>query len=280
MIRNIVIIIFLLFVTSCNSILKVENRVKFAQELVKESDFNKENIKTDDFYLFSYQRITNISNKTLNVYIEGDGFAWRNRYTLSRNPTPINPIALRMALEDKSDNVVYLARPCQFSDYKVDLKCNNEEFWSRARFSNEVVNSTSQAIDVLKKKYNAKEINLFGFSGGGAIAILVAAKRNDVKSIKTIAANLDHVELMKIHSATPLSKSLNPIDFAKEVANINQTHLAGELDKIIPTHIIQSFVDLVNKESKGLNKAHIKTIKEANHEYKRWPQVWSEFINK
>lgn len=272
--------IFLLFLTSCNSIFLVKNRLKYANDLVKNSDFKSQILATDYFSLFSFQKIQNPKNKILNVYFEGDGFAWKTKYQLSKNPTPLDPIALKMALQDNSENVLYLARPCQFIDLNFDLNCRNQEFWSRARFSLQVIDSENQAVEKIKEQYGFKKVNLFGFSGGGAVAILVAVKRKDVESVKTIAANLDHEKLSKIHNATPLSQSLNPIDFAKATANITQLHLAGGQDETVPYPIIESFVNEVNNYSFFSKKAQFQIIKKANHEYEKWPQIWSEIINR
>ncbi len=275
------LIITFFFTASCHSILVVENRIKYADNLVKDSGFVKKNIKTDNFYLSSYQKISNLKNKTLNIYIEGDGFSWKSRYELSRNPTPINPVALKLALKDQADNIIYLARPCQFSDFKIDINCSNEEFWSRARFSNKVIQSTNQAIEDIKQKYGFKTINLFGFSGGGAVAVLVASRRDDVGSIKTVAANLDHDNLTKIHKTTPLNQSLNPINFANKLYKIDQIHIAGFQDKTVPHLIIESFVNKVNNYVKDSNKvACIKIITKADHEYEDWPKVWANIVNK
>ena len=50
----------------------------------------------------------------VHVYIEGDGYAWATTTDPSDDPTPINPLALRLAAVDDAPNVLYLARPCQF----------------------------------------------------------------------------------------------------------------------------------------------------------------------
>jgi hypothetical protein len=257
----------------------VKNRIKYAQDLVDHTKFVAKNIKTDSFHLFSYQKITDKSDKVLNVYIEGDGLAWRSRYRLSHNPTPTNPISLKMALKDNASNILYLARPCQYIDFDISKKCTNQEYWSKARISKEVILSMSEAINKLKEEYGCEKINLFGFSGGGAIAVLIASVRKDVLSIKTVAANLDHESLSKAHKTTPLNQSLNPIDFAKDVSQIDQLHLAGVQDRTVLYQVIESFVLKVNKYSNIGARACLKIIKEADHEYNKWPEIWSKIVN-
>ena len=56
------------------------------------------------FTLATYHRL-NQSN-FVRVYIEGDGKAWENKYTLSLDPTPAHPVALELAIRDSADSVV------------------------------------------------------------------------------------------------------------------------------------------------------------------------------
>ena len=51
----------------------------------------------------------------VNIYIEGDGRAWLNKNRPSLDPTPKNSLALKLAEIDPAPNVIYLARPCQYS---------------------------------------------------------------------------------------------------------------------------------------------------------------------
>ena len=54
-----------------------------------------------------------------------------------------------------------------------------------------VVRVSKQAIDTLKQQFQSEEIVLVGYSGGGAIAALVAARRADVADLISVAGNLD-----------------------------------------------------------------------------------------
>ena len=270
--KKITLLLLFLAILSCNNMIWIKNRIKYADNLVKNTQFIPKNIETSHFYLFSYQKFNNLQNKVLNIYIEGDGLAWRSRNRLSKNPTPTNPVALKMALADNADNIIYIARPCQYIDFKNDKNCQNRQYWSQARFSKEVVKSINDAIDKIKKNHDFKKVNLYGFSGGGGLAVLVASLRDDVVSIKTIAANLNHKKIGEIHQATPLSLSLDPVDFISDIAHIKQLHIAGGSDKIVLDYVIRDFVDQVNNYSKS-NKAQFKLIKEADHEYKKWPEI-------
>jgi len=251
--------IITIFVSGCGKY-DLENRINLANSIAKKGNLQKIDIDTDDFRLRGY--LKNIANsEILKVYIEGDGFAWINRYTISPNPTPINPQALRFASWDKSDTVLYLARPCQ---YNITKNCTNK-YWTDDRFSSIVIDNINQAITKIKKITNSKKIELIGFSGGGAIATIVASKRDDVIKIITIAGNLNHKLLSEYHHISYMKGSLNPVDIASKISNIPQIHYVGAKDKIIPIIIANSFL----KASSNKKSIKINIIKDASH-HKGW----------
>jgi hypothetical protein len=45
-------------------------------------------------------------------YQSGDGLAWLSSDVPSSDPTPLDPLALRLALAKPARNAAYLARPC------------------------------------------------------------------------------------------------------------------------------------------------------------------------
>lgn len=182
------------------------------------------------------------SNETLTVFIEGDGLAWISRSKPSLDPTPINPISLKLALQfPPRYSVVYLARPCQ---YLIDKNPScTQKYWTSHRFSAEVIQSQSLALDKLKALTGSSELRLIGYSGGGAVASLLAAQRNDVIELITIAGNLDHQAWTTYHGLSPLMGSLNPVDFKKQIAHIPQQHFIGENDQVIPAHVVKRFIE-------------------------------------
>ena len=95
----------------------VPKRLAVADGMALKNMMQRSLVETDGFSIMSYQRITNPA-KQVNVYIEGDGFAWAAPGRLSVNPTPKNPVALKLASLYKSENMIYLARPCQYVDLK------------------------------------------------------------------------------------------------------------------------------------------------------------------
>ncbi|OGQ96339.1 MAG: hypothetical protein A2521_10860 [Deltaproteobacteria bacterium RIFOXYD12_FULL_57_12] len=177
------------------------------------------------------------AGQVLRVYIEGDGRAWISRSRLSSDPTPTNPLALELMAVDNTPDKAYLARPCQY----LQTGACNDSYWSGHRFSQEVVDSMNEALNQLKDAGNYRHLELVGYSGGGTMAALLAARRDDVRFLRTIAGNLDHVWLNKHHKVSPLTGSLNPPDFADRLSRIPQRHFVGENDRIVPLAVYRSY---------------------------------------
>jgi dienelactone hydrolase len=175
----------------------------------------------------------------LTIYIEGDGLAWLNSSTPSDDPTPMDPLALKLALRDDAPSA-YLARPCQYAADDRKKSCA-QKYWTHSRFSEEVIQSGNQAIDQIKHKFAAKKLVLVGYSGGGAVAALIAARRLDVARLITIAGNIDHLAWTRKYHLSPLSGSLNPADEWIYLQHIPQTHFIGGKDEVIGGYVARSY---------------------------------------
>jgi hypothetical protein len=242
-----------------------------ADRIAEDANFGKACLETKDFTLTAYYRFTKLG-EPFNIYIEGDGNAWQNRVHLSDDPTPKNLLVLKLAIIDPSPNVAYLARPGQYP-----LSCStlnpDSSYWSDKRFSEEVITSVNEAINQLAYLANSGKINLIGYSGGGAIAVLTAARRKDVVSLRTIAGNLDSDAISKYHNVSVLSGSLNPIDVAQEIKNLPQRHFIGSNDKVVPVFVTKSFVGRMGDK----DYKRITIVKGATHT-KGWLENWKELL--
>lgn len=247
----------LFFLSSCTSKYSFENRLQTAKTIKINNSFDEKVYSSKKFDFNVFYKIEN-SKKPLKIYIEGDGLAWINRYKISSNPTPINPIAFKLAALDKYENILYLPRVCQYNSKRNCSKI----YWTDKRFSKEIIENTNEVITQLKKDFNIKELELIGFSGGAAISVLLASKRDDIKSITTIAGNLNHKLLHKMHNIPSMNESLNPIDFTYKVENIKQTHYIGLDDEVVYKEVIGSFVNSFKDKSKieliEVNATHTK----------------------
>lgn len=179
-------------------------------------------------------------NGPLVVYIEGDGYAWATRTAPSRDPTPRDPVALRLAVRDGSARVLYLARPCQYVGGVNAPGCQTS-YWTTQRFAPDLIDAMDQALDAAKSDSGASRLVLVGYSGGAATALLLAARRMDVAGLITVAGVLDHQAWTDLHGVTPLSGSLNPIDVVDAVIHLPQLHIAGSDDRVVPPALVSSF---------------------------------------
>ncbi len=176
------------------------------------------------------------------VYIESDGAPWRFSDQPPADPTPLRPLVLNMAIADAAPVVAYLGRPCQYlSD--TDLQKCDPELWMRGRYSNEAVTAMSLAVDQIKRTTGATHVSLVGYSGGGAMAALIAARRSDVACLVTIAAPLDTNAWTDALHVSQLDLSLNPADVADKLQNVRQTHFRGMRDKVVPPATAARFLD-------------------------------------
>ena len=247
------------------------DRQSSADDIAGRAGFTKEYVKAGDFTLMTYQRFNKLSDK-ISIYIEGDGRAWETKHRLSDDPTPSNPVALRLAAVDPADNVAYIARPGQYSPSRFP-ECDSK-YWSGRRFAPEVVGSMDKVVDILKEKSGAKYLELVGYSGGGAIAVLVAARRRDVVAFRTVAGNLDPRAFCKYHHVSQLDGSMNPLDVARKVAHIPQRHFVGSRDKIVPRAIAESFTKM-----EGNNNYERITVVDGVSHNGGWQKRWRELLS-
>jgi len=231
-----------------------------ANKIAHQNNWSQSTLSTGEtFDLVAFTPKSLTQSDILTIYIEGDGYAWINRSRISTNPTPHNPTGLKLAMTDK--NAVYIARPCQYIDINSEPHCESK-YWGTHRFAPEVILSTSMAIDILKSHYAASKIRLIGYSGGGAVAALVAARRKDVIQLNTFAGNLDIDAWTDHHNISPLKGSLNPADYWQNLVDIPQIHYFGGNDEIMPVSVARSYISKFPTEE---SKPKLVIIPSANH---------------
>ena len=262
---------FLLNFAGCATLASSFNPQATSDQLAVQAHFVKESIPTQIFKLAAYSRMEN-SGKALTVYIEGDGRAWLSRTHLAPDPTPFHPMMLEMATMDRSDNVVYLGRPCQYDSSAFRKPCE-PAYWSNKRFSEEVIASMNEAVDVFSKRVNTHEVNLVGYSGGGAVAVLLAARRQDIVSLRTLAGNLDPGAVNAFHEASPLTGSLDPMTSAQKISNVPQRHFIGSKDAVIPSFVVQNFT----RASGNDRCIQVTPVPGATH-HSGWTENWKELL--
>ncbi|KJV57174.1 serine hydrolase family protein [Orientia chuto str. Dubai] len=258
--QNLILISIISFLLSSHINASYKARVNRANKVILNTEMKNDIIKTNSFFLTIFHKIKN-PNLNFVFYIEGDGLIYYNN-SISDNPTPLLPLVLELAIIDPRPNVVYIARPCQYVSPSLQQNCK-KEYWTSKRFAKEVVEAINE---VIIKISNNQPSDIIGYSGGGGLAVLVAAINPNIKTITTIAGNLDHIAFNNFHNSPHMTDSLNPIDYAESVKNIPQLHLTGIEDKIVPLFIIDKF-------AKHANFAKVIKFKSISHD-KGWKSIW------
>jgi pimeloyl-ACP methyl ester carboxylesterase len=195
--------------------------------------------------VFDHQFYTNakvtqdINGEVLHVYLDGDGTPWEQRQWIADDPTSRNPMILELMRQDKAAAVL-LGRPC-YQGLNKTSACHYK-YWTSHRYSKQVVDSMVQVLKLWLNKHSFKKVVLIGYSGGGTLAVLMAPFLPEVKSIVTLAANLDVEAWSRYHGYDPLPESLNPAWVALN-ANFRQIHIAGLEDNNVPAQIIKSYAE-------------------------------------
>lgn len=246
-----------------------------AREVASSNHWYEKDLISHGFQLKTFSKNLDKKNSIASIYIEGDGFAWKNRWTPSNDPTPKDPLTLRLAILDPWPVTVYLGRPCQFLDDINKYPICTTSKWTSERYSSEIIGAMDGAIDQIKERLNVEQIGLTGYSGGGTIATLLAERRHDIAWLITVAANLDHQAWSKLHKVTPLYGSLNPVDQLERLKNIPQVHMAGQDDKIVPSQLVQTFVAHEGKN----DLIKFMEISDVDHTC-CWPKIWPEILNR
>lgn len=212
------------------------------------------------------------SANVLTIYIEGDGLAWLSPDMPSDDPTPLNPVALKLALAQPSGRAVWLARPCQYPAPNAPICARR--YWTNARYAPDVIAAMDAAVTQLKTTYGAAQLQLVGYSGGGAVATLVAARRHDVSRLITLAANLDTARWTQLLGLSPLDGSLNPADAAPALPFTVQWHYAGADDAVVPPAVAQSYAD----HYPVAQRPHVTVVPGFDHDccwVRDWPRLWA-----
>lgn len=264
-----------LALSACSLLPSPTDRYERADQLASSKGWHHEQWKAGAFQVALWTPDLNTSPERLSIYIEGDGLAWVSPSSPSDDPTPIDPIALRLALAQPSGRAVYLARPCQYVD--AEHTACSSAYWTSRRFSDDVVRATDEAVSRLKRASGAEHLTLVGYSGGGAIAALVAARRNDIDRLVTVAGNLDPRAWAEQQGLRPLDGSLDPVDDVRQLTGISQWHFVGGRDTVVPAALTRSFAD----RFPPAQRPAVIPIDEFGHACcwaDRWPALWTTYL--
>ncbi len=198
--------------------------------------FTKSSLVGQDFEHIVYAKGKPCTNGRLHVYLEGDGSAWLPGNRIASDPTPRHSCLLPlMALDPKPS--VYLGRPC-YHGLSQAAGCH-PGLWTQQRYSETVLVSMLTALERMMGEMPCRPV-LIGYSGGGTLAMLMAARMpQKISGVVTLAGNLNLAAWTRLHGYTPLDGSLDPAKLPPLPKTIFQIHLAGESDDNIPAALIR-----------------------------------------
>lgn len=222
-----------------------QQRIETLQNLMPNSQYIPKTIKSSSYKFYTIQQQTE-QCKNVHVYFEGDGLSWITRRLVSDDPTPLTPTTFKLVLQDEYSCKIYLARACQYTN---DSLCSKKD-WTSHRFSKQIVSATNEVINKIKEEYQNESFSFIGYSGGAAIASLVANDRDDVTHFISVSGNLDTQLWTKMKGLNPLTGSLNPADYTNNLHSVKQYHLHGNNDRVIPFEVTKSYMNQFhNKEN-------------------------------
>ena len=233
----------------------------------KELGFDTKEYQGTDFFHKVYAN-RNPVDEFLHVYLGSDGTPWENPKQIASDPTPRNPVMLRLMALDAAASI-YVGRPC-YHGFSHSPRCN-PLWWTSGRYSEPIVNSLSSVLTQIAKEYQTSEIVIFGYSGGGTLAMLLAERLPFVQGVVTVAGNLDIEAWVDYHSYSQLTGSLNPASRPPLKEDLFQFHVIGSQDEVVPLHLVQSAL----KRQGGMKPV---VIDDVDHEC-CWEELWPGILN-
>lgn len=203
----------------------------------------------------------------LHVYLDGDGSPWVDARTVAADPTPRNPLVLRLMALDPAP-ALYLGRPC-YVGLAADAACE-PYYWTHGRYAPTVVESLAMALNRRLQDGSYRHVVLLGLSGGGTLAMLLAPRIPQVRAVVTAGANLDIDRWADRHGYSHLAGSLNPASMPPLPAAIRQYHWTGALDRNVPPEIVASVA--------GTQPNAEFTILEGCDHLSCWEQTWPDVL--
>ncbi|MDI5983657.1 alpha/beta fold hydrolase [Halomonas sp. M4R5S39] len=209
------------------------------------------------------------SARPWHVYLTGDGTPWERGRHPSQDPTPRRPMALELMDRDPGPRLL-LHRPC-YGRHPPDPACH-PGLWTGGRYGESVVDAMDRALDRLVAELEIDGVVLVGYSGGGLLARLLAGRREDVRALVTIAANLDHSAWTRRHGYLPLEGSLRLVDELPLDARVLQWHLVGARDPVVPP-------GMVRQAARHDPHARVEVVDGVDHRC-CWVEAWPRLLER
>jgi hypothetical protein len=266
----------LFVLTACG--VETDLKQQAASKIARPAFMVERQIQAGQFNLVAWERMHQ-RHQEATIYIEGDSINQINTNPnlvsnnfLRINSTPDVPLGLYLASRDQSENLAYLARPCQFIKIPEEKGCP-QSYWQENRFTPEIINAYQRALDDIKARYDITAFHIVGYDGGGNIAAVLAAKRSDIITLRTVAGNLNpDFTTDKTNHTTLASNSVMAIDHATALARVPQHHFIGAADQIITPGVYHSYRQMVGL-SDCISYSLIQDADHTNGWVERWPSL-------
>ena len=170
----------------------------------------------------------------VHVYLTGDGLPYIRPGLASGDPTPRRPVVPSLLALDPEPGII-LGRPC-YHGYAHTPPCS-QRLWTHARYGEEVVASMNKAL--ARAVPAGREMVLIGFSGGGALAMLLSGRVPGIVAVVTLAGNLDIDAWADAHGYERLRGSMNPVAAPALPAELIQLHCAGADDERVSPKLLK-----------------------------------------
>lgn len=230
--RGLLVLGGLVLLTACSSLPSGAERAVAAQAKARAAGFSWHQTTLAGGLPIAWARSpSRAPDSPLWVFVEGDGLAYIGRSRVSLDPTPINPVALDLALGGAVDSL-YLGRPCQ---YVSNPQCQ-AHWWTGDRYSPDLIADYAQFIGATA---GDRALVLVGFSGG---AVITAGLVNRVNAVgwMTVAGNIDLAFWLRWHGLSALGPSFDPAQNRSALAGVAQLHLVGAGDRIVPPQVARN----------------------------------------
>ncbi len=184
------------------------------------------------------------ADKTLTVFIEGDGAPWENNgFSPPADPTPQKPIGLELTIQETKIQIqtnvqstrtpgrviAYLSRPCQFVKR---LPCR-PDLWTDGRYGDRAMQLITEALVSLMQTTNTRRLYIVGYSGGGVVAKLLEKHLDGLECIVTLAAPLDLDAWTSRLRISPLQTKKSQASTQKSTPEVISSHYIGDQDKLV-----------------------------------------------
>lgn len=230
--------------------------------------FSRQTALGENFTHVLYQNRSSRSDGLLHVYLDGDGAPWATPSRIAADPTPRNPLTLRLMAQDPAPSL-YLGRPCYLGQARAPA-CD-PSLWTSRRYSAQVVDSMAAALRRRLATTRYSGLLFIGYSGGGVLAMLLAERFPQTQGVLTVAANLDIERWTIWRGYSPLTGSLNPASRSPLAPAIVQLHWFGGRDRNVPVELARAAVS-------RQPCAELRQIASFDHSC-CWADVWPDILS-